>query len=32
MVYKNYTIAATFVNLPAKDDGKVAEVIEKLLK
>ena len=32
MVYKNYTIAATFVNLPATDDGRVAEVIEKLLK
>ena len=32
MVYKNYTIAATFVNLPAKDDWRVAESIEKLLK
>jgi len=32
MVYRNYTVAATFVNLPAKDDGRVAEAIEKLLK
>jgi hypothetical protein len=32
MVYKNYTVAATFVNLLAKDGGRVAEVIENLLK
>jgi protocatechuate 3,4-dioxygenase beta subunit len=32
MVYKNYTVEATFLNLPAKDDGRVAEVVEKLLK
>jgi hypothetical protein len=32
MVYRNYTVAATFINLPARDDGRVADVIEKLLK
>ncbi len=32
MVYRNYTVAATFVNLPAQDDGRVARAVEQLLK
>jgi hypothetical protein len=32
MVYQNYKVVATFVNLPARDFGKVEEVVNQLLK
>lgn len=32
IIYKDYTVVATFVNLPAKDFGKVEEVVNSLLK
>ena len=31
MVYKDYTVAATFVNLSARDCGQVADALKKLI-
>ena len=31
MVYKDYTVAATFVNLSARDCGRVADAVNKLI-
>jgi hypothetical protein len=31
MVYKDYTVAATFVNLAARDCGQVADAVKKLI-